>query len=437
MGIAHVISMVAQPVRASYLCFEVGGILDTRPAQLGATVAEISYRKLTDLVRSAGTAAGDLSRLAGDGNGVAQVVKQFALATLRNEDRKAALDSAINTRQNVYFSKFANAPSVISTIRAFYSRTSPTSKPNRVEMLSDIAQQQAMDLQEAYTEDDRVGVVRATTSSLETSTRSSGDGFRTGKFYQESVGRNVARGTMLPHVPPYPWEGYPNAWQGYPSIRFKAPAGAMTAVTIGGSFEQSSNSGRASGTQSTTHVDYEYRTPYLEARARNNRAQISLMDQKFELYMFEQNIPHLEKIFNNELASIDNDVYQLQLALLRSFLFSPVPGIVTGVYKNPGEAVNAGEPVLRVEDNRVVDLVGSLVHQGPIALGSAATVTTRLSGAASAAATVPGNVAAARGAGGGGRWEVVIRVNNMDGGGNFILPLGYCFDAEFTSVTLA
>lgn len=451
MGSANVISMTAQPLLVSYLCFEIGGILERRNAELGDAVNDIPYRKLCERVQEAKTIPGDPSRLKCDSEGLMDVVNEFSIATLRNEGRKAALDSAVNTRQNIYFSKYANAASVISTIRAFYSSSEGTSKPNRLRLLSDIAQQQAMDLQEAYTEDG-VGVVRATSSviesnsSLESETKSKGSSSRGGFFLQESLDRRAGRGTKLPHNFPAAWEimgknRVPGAWE---KIRFTSPAdGTATPETTGTTVDESSNKETANGTQSATetqsatHVDYEYRTPYLDARARNNRAQVSLRDQQFDAFMFEQNIPHLEQIFENELASVDNDVYQLQLALLASFLISPVPGVVTGVYKNPGDAVNAGEPVMRIEGNDVVQLVANLVHYGPVEIGAEATVTTTLGGAAGGETTLKGDVVAARGRSTSGRWEVVVQVDNVNGNGNKIVPLGYCFDPEYTDVTIA
>jgi hypothetical protein len=122
--------------------------------------------------------------------------------------------------------------------------------------------------------------------------------------------------------------------------------------------------------------------------------------------------------------------------LLRSFLISPVPGIVTGVFKSPGEAVNAGEPVVRVEDHRRVQLVTILVHHGPIAIGATATVSTTVAGAAGAVTAIVGRVVAARGIGDRGRWEVVVDADNVDAGGKIILPLGYVFDAEYTDVVI-
>ncbi|RWO29865.1 MAG: HlyD family secretion protein [Mesorhizobium sp.] len=439
MGTANVISMIAQPVHGSSLCFEIGGILNTLDVQLGDTVQAIPYAKLVDYVKTSGAAAGDPSRLVGDANGVFGIVQPFSLASVRNEDRKASLDSAVNSRQNIYFSKYANAGFVISTIRASYDKTSPASNPNLLDRLADLAQRQMVELDEAYTEDDRTGVVRSTSSSVETTNRSSGSSNRASKFYQESVGAQAGKGAKLPRVPPVPWEGHPDkTWSiGYESHRKIAQSTAAMAITTGVNYEESNNDGHASGEQSATHVDYEYRTPYIEAHARNLRAQISLRNQKFEAYMFSQNIPHLERIFANELSSVDNDVYQLQVALLRSFLISPVEGRVTGVYKNPGDAVNAGEPVIRVEDNRLVHLLANLAHSGPIPIGATATVTTSLAGPGNPPITVSGPVASVRGHASGTRWEVAIRINNTDGSGNDILPVGYVFDPEYTDVSIA
>ena len=429
MGTANVVSLSAQPSRVAFLCFEVGGILDTRRGGLGQAVKAIPYENLIDLVRTAGTVPGaHASRLKADSKGIMELVDDFALATLRNEDRKASLDSAINTRENIFFAKHANAPAIISTLRAYYSRTSPTSKVNRLSTLTDLANQQMVALQEAYAEDDRLGVVKATSSTMESRSSSSGGGNRTSLFTQHSVPRMVPANTTIPFAMPLPPTNS--------ALRFKSSAPSNSALTVGSNFEPSDNWGRAAGAQSTTHVDYEYRTPHLEARAKENRAQISLMDQRFESYMFEQNMPHLEQIFKNELVSIDNDVYQLQVALLRSFLIAPFHGVVTGIYKHPGDAVSAGEPVLRLEDHRVVHVTGTLVHYGSLPLGAAATVSTTLGGATQPATMVSGRVIAARGMASSGRWEVVVEVNNVDGAGNYVLPLNYWFDPEFTDVTI-
>lgn len=436
MSTAKVISMVAQPLQASYLCFEVGGILDRLSVDLGVAANAISFEKLCDPFRSSPVAPADPSRLQFDAAGIVKLAEPVVMATLRSEMSKAALDTAINTRQNVYFSKYAESAKVISTIKGNYSRTSPASKPNMLGILSDIAGEQATALQEAYMEDDRTGVVKATSSSVQTDTRTGGASMRLSNFTQETQPESEKKNAPMPPIlPDCSWAG---GFGGTATAaRYTRDRPVNSVLTAGYNFEYSPNEGWASGIQSASNVDYEYRTPYLETRARHMRAHISLIDQKFESYMFEQNIPHLEKIFENELASIDNDVYQFQIALLRTFLISPIPGIVTGIYKNPGDAVSPGEPVLRVENNDVVRLVASIVHQGPISVGATAKVTSTLFGPSSPATSLSGRVVAARGQGDRDRWEIVVQINNVGGSGDHILPLGYCFDREYTDLLIS
>ena len=75
-----------------------------------------------------------------------------------------------------------------------------------------------------------------------------------------------------------------------------------------------------------------------------------LIDQQFSQLMYTQNLPYLATVFRNELNSIDSNVFRLQVSYLDTILMSPINGTVTGVYKNPGDAVQAGQPVIRVED---------------------------------------------------------------------------------------
>lgn len=437
MSAAKIITMTTQPSQISYLCFEVGGILDRLSVNLGASANDIPFQKLCDSIKTSKAVPGDPSRLQFDAAGIAKLTAPFAMASLRSETSKAALDTAVNSRQNIYFSKYANSSSVISTIQGFYFKTSPASKPNLLEILDDIAEQQATALQDAYTEDDKTGVVRATSSTVKTDTSSNGSSMRFSNFTQESRSergkRNAPMPTILPDISYWTNFGEPVP----KDERLKWDRPAQSVLTAGYNFDYSPNYGYACGKQSAVNVDFEYRFPYLETRARALRAHISLIDQRFDSFMFEQNIPHLQKIFENELASLDNDVYQFQIALLRSILISPIPGIVTGIYKNPGDAVSAGEPVLRVENNDVVRLVASLVHRGPISIGSTATVTTTLFGLSSTATKLSGTVVAARGQGDRNQWEVVVQINNVDGSGNHILSSGYSFDREYTELTIS
>ena len=56
----------------------------------------------------------------------------------------------------------------------FFSPSVTTSKPNRLKTLSDLSDKQAAALQAAYTADGRTGVVKTTTSQLNSQTSSTG-----------------------------------------------------------------------------------------------------------------------------------------------------------------------------------------------------------------------------------------------------------------------
>ena len=192
--------------------------------------------------------------------------------------------------------------------------------------------------------------------------------------------------------------------------------------------------------QSAINTDYGYRIPSIESAAQDLRAQISLMDERFAQFMFEQDLPYLPQVFANELLSIDLDVKRLQVAFLDTILMSPIAGIVTQIYRYPGDWVKAGEPLVRIENDELILLVGSLVYRGAISVGAQATVTTSLFGLSAAAVSISGSVRAARGnCTDDARWDVVIQCTNVEFDGNRlrkILPLNYHFDFDDTTVVI-
>ena len=201
--------------------------------------------------------------------------------------------------------------------------------------------------------------------------------------------------------------------------------------------ETANSTGTASQTQTIVNTDYGYRVPYLENLAQNERAQISLIDQRFAAFMSVQNMPNLTQVFQNELQSIDADVYRLQIALLNAFMMSPIAGTITGVYKHPGDPVKAGEPVVRVEDNSTILLAARLVYRGPIVIGSTVTVQTALFDATNPPTMISGSVVAVHGQHEDDRWDVMVKCNNLDASNQPVFPLGYRFDYENTTVTIS
>jgi len=287
----------------------------------------------------------------------------------------------------------------------------------------------------AYTTDgiapalpNRTGVVKHTRSVLRSKTWSKGSSSESGRSNEEELGLGSEIGLTIP-APPQ--GGAPWIWTSNNPVN--------VGIEEGTSSESSKSEDFAKEHQTIVNTDYGYRTPYMETQAQNHRAQISLIDQAFAQFMYGQNLPYLIQVFQNEKNSIDGDVYRLQIAYLNTILMSPIFGTVTGIYKNPGDAVRAGEPVIRVENNRVVLLVATLIYRGPIGVGPGVIVTlqTKLFGLPGPRTTVSGSVVAARVLREDDHWEVIVQCDNpLDASGNPILPLGYHFDYDDTTVSI-
>jgi hypothetical protein len=426
MGTAKAMSLRVRPLQATHLCFEVDGILGQSNAQLGATANEFDFPTFYAILGSIPTVAGDPSRLLYDFLEIQAAANPFTLAALRAEPRKAALNKAINARQNAFFAKYANAPSIISQINQYYSPSIIGSKPQRLAVLAGIADNQWNQLKSAYIADSRDGIVKTTGSTLSSRTESGGSTTTTGRTDEEAFGITTTNTGTFPAPP---------ADAGWTSVTVTGSDPFSRSEQLSSSDDTATSSGYASQYQTIVNTDYGYRVPYCEGAAQYERAQISLIDQQFSQFMYAQSLPHLAQVFTNELQSIDGDVFRLQVAYLNTILMSPIAGIVTGIYKQAGDAVKAGEPVVRVENYDTILLVANVVYRGSIALGSTMKVTTSLFDDSGSPTSVTGNVVAARGRDDDDRWEVIAQCNNLNGG-KHIFPLGYHFDYDDTTVSI-
>jgi hypothetical protein len=320
--------------------------------------------------------------------------KPYSLGALRAEPGKIALTQAINGRQNAFFSKYGNKDAIIGQMNTSYSPNVPGSKPDRLARLRSLSVDQAQGLREAYAVDQVLGVVRDSSSTIHTEASGSSSGDDEGKS--------------------------------------QAKAGNVLTTT-----NQHSDAVQHSQSDQTIANTYRaYRTPFFESQAQYERAQISLIDEQFNQFLYGQNLQELGTVFDNEKQSMDGDVCRLQVAFLNTILLSPIDGVVTGIYKNPGEWVNPGEAVVRVENNKSCLLVGRVVYRGRIVIGSTVTVNTKLFDAAGST-KVGGKVVAARGHDDDDEWEIVVLwEKNQDAAGDFLLPLSYQFDYDDTEMVI-
>jgi hypothetical protein len=107
-------------------------------------------------------------------------------------------------------------------------------------------------------------------------------------------------------------------------------AGTSNSGEVTSSYQTNSNQNQVHQDQVVTTSSQAFRHPFYDAKAQYQRAQISLIDQQFSALMSAQNIPNLATVFGNELASIDADVYRLQIAYLTFHCPKPENCVITG-----------------------------------------------------------------------------------------------------------
>jgi hypothetical protein len=426
MGTAKAVAMSVRASQTSHLCFDSGGVLGELKAELGAKVAAFDFAAFHAILGSMPTIPGHPARLLFDFLEIQQATSPFTLASLRAEPNKAGLAKAINARANAYYGKYANAPEIIARMQAAYSPAITGSKPVRLGVLQTLSERQMTQLDEAYVADGRMDVVRTTQSKLHSTMSTFGSTITQGDTSEKDI--TIATDPKTFDAPPQ---------DGIREFRVSGDQPVEESVHMGVDDQKATTLTEGSDDQTILNTDYGYRVPYLENIAQYQRAQISLIDEQFAQFMYGQNLPYLAAVFQNELSAIDSDVFRTQISYLSTILMSPIEGIVTGVYRNPGDCVRAGEPVVRVESNATLHLVATLVYRGPIDVGAALTVTTKRYGQAGPTTSISGPVVSVRGQREDDHWEVVAKCSNLDTGGKPILPFGYHFDFDDTTVTIA
>ncbi|SDK00318.1 hypothetical protein SAMN05216338_107917 [Bradyrhizobium sp. Rc2d] len=424
---AKPISLTVRPLQVANLCFEVGGILGESFVELGSQVSAFNFDRFYMTLRGVypPTTGGpavhpattdDPSRLKYDSDGIDAVTKHApkstpapntsfdepipigstggmldlwdfggkALAAMRAETAKSALNKAVNARANAFITKYGGAAAIADVMRKVMPQ-----RGDYLNRLSELSIGLKDLLEAAYLQDFGVNTVIRKTSTVTSATSGPNKGSSMTKGPDEKV---------------------------------------LTTAT---------NDFIGTENQKSETTGFEYRSPNHENQARDARTQIGLGEEIISFVKETHFLDRLEEVYRNELESIDADVNQLQVAYLNTILMSPIDGIVTGVYKNPGDPIAAGEPVYRVENNAVVLIVARVVCREPIAIGSILQVKTTLFDAAgSPAVVIEAPIVSVRGQGQAGQWEVVAKQSNRDAAGKQIFPIGYNFDYDNTEVNI-
>ncbi|WP_172125271.1 HlyD family efflux transporter periplasmic adaptor subunit [Devosia sp. 919] len=185
----------------------------------------------------------------------------------------------------------------------------------------------------------------------------------------------------------------------------------------------------------TRYIGHEYQIPPADNRARYLRSEIALRQERLAAYRLVSLNTHENVLFQRAMTA--SEVRKIQLAYVDTFLMAPFDGVITAVFHNVGDFVAVGQPVVRLENDRTVFLVGTIKCRGLVRIGYNAELTTQLFGEPGAPPVViNGVVSAIRGHDPADeQWNVIIRCDNQGPTGR-LLPLNYHFDFDATEITL-
>ena len=368
------VNLRVRPFRSVDLCYPVDGVIwRMLPGLLGTTVQGIG---LTELYLMLGrTVQDDESRLQFGAESIYNYLGGSSLSILRNFSQAADLDHAIAMRQNAYLTTYS--PEVLEKVeQVFYSNPA-----------------------------DQNAVLWRLLTDLQTDARNHNKALTDAYKGEDLWGRVVKRTESVTTL------GSDQEAPGQPVVSFN-------------------------GVQDTKSRGFEFRHPSAENDIRYRRALAGLRPEFLNAWRMAEMCRRGDTTFGNELFAIDQQIQKLQVGYIDTFLVSPFSGLVTGMFCSEGDYVAAGQPVVRVEDDASVYLVGTVKYRGLLRVASQIKVVTTLFGAPGGRpTTIEGTVSAVRGHDAiDEQWDVLIRCDNRDAQDNAILPLNYNFDLDNTTI---
>mgnify|MGYP003576307835 CR=1 FL=1 len=380
---AKAVNLRVRPFKSVDLCYPVSGIICAQPDLLGQKVRRFPVH---DFYTRLSETDGSADRLKW---GSRQIHEHFflgetpgapgvsVLSHLRNVSEAADLDSALLMRQNAYLTSYSSE--VLEEVQRVYNYDPGDAGAARHTLLV----QAERDLTSLYNGLDSVYKKRGLWGKVVVKTRSD----------QDNAGVQFMPGG---------------------DVYFD---GASHTLTSG----------------------YEYRYPSVENDLRYHQARAAIRQEILNAQRMRIMCEHGGTTFPNEVSAIDLRIRKLQSDYIDTILTSPIDGTVTGVFRTLGDFIQAGEPVLRVEDDEGVYLVGTIKCRAMVRPGGKYTLTARLFEAAGAVDTdVQGEVVTVRGHDAvSEQWDILALCENRTPGGVPILPINYHFDFESTSILVS
>ncbi len=431
---AKVRAITARPCQSADLAFNMPGILESQNfdhsgrtglCKIGGTVSAYDiasnlYGNLGDVLPASGSRPAG-ARLEYDGARIRQVLAPSYLFALRNAPLQAELEQRIVQRENAFMERLKHGAAIKSINQDVF--------PGIVTQLEELAafstaKKNALDTAYSGAGTSVVEQVEHRTFSKPVAMRSHAadaeeDGFVISKGYDPEPNPDKHVQTQKSEVTQStPYEYSSSAWN-----------------EVTSEFQN----------QRTEADQVAFSHPPLDNKIGDSQLQISIMLERMKQRLAALRVPHLDRLIDNELAAMDQEIRRIQLNFAHTFLYSPLAGIITAIYKDLGESVSAGEPVLRVENDRFVYLVGTVIAKGFLSVGQSCMIhsddfleTGQPLKSDSMTLGVPGELVSIRGhSRDNDEWEVVIEVSNRRSDSTTIFPLHYEFDRSNARIDFA
>jgi hypothetical protein len=422
---ARLLFLRVRAARSTELSFAVPGVIESVGPQgeLGAKVT--AYAPRPDLYSRLGETEIDpagrpTGRLVFGSERIRAELLPKALMVLANESQAAELDQAILARQNEYLTHYRHIAEMESEFRDGYR-----DKLDRLGRLKELVDRHYAEIESAY---------HAESQSLENPAHAAAMRPTTVATVKLAAVGTIERG----QIQDWDGDGAPGHGIYYTHKIEQAARPARLAST--GAWEEYGDADPAPklvSQQITSIVQSDHIAhPRLENQMRHERLGVDVIDELLAERTFAKRIPYLREIWRNELEAIDLSVRKLQLAYIDTFLLSPINGMVTAVYRQPGEGARSSDAVVRVDDASRIILSGQVQSASPIVVGQTVKVKAKRAFGASTSPSpeLTGKVILARGSDSDvGRWTVAFAVEP----GN-ALPLDYTLepDPTYTTITI-
>jgi acetyl/propionyl-CoA carboxylase alpha subunit len=184
--------------------------------------------------------------------------------------------------------------------------------------------------------------------------------------------------------------------------------------------------------QTTTTNLVDFKDPSTDASIEYQKMQLELQDELLKHQIISKKVENMKRIMENELKLLELDINRLQHAFLQTLLISPIDGMITAVYKDPGDYVNPGEPVVRVENDKELLIVGFIQCRELLKVKRKVTLKTIMfENFEQEEKIIHGEIVAIRGHDADDdEWDVIIHCKNDDRK----IPINYHFDKDNTTI---